>query len=243
MAATGLAPCYLCGTPTSQRCASCSGVGLTTAFCSREHQKKAWPSHKACCGAGAISFDWPAVSAEELAYLNSIAYLDCPIEGGTLAGVVGEPVEEILACLRTRPAYFVPPLYYIVLASCRSAETARWLSQVQPLPDKPFCTVPLLSAQNWASHIYPMLLKMSSGVWSGDVAKKPWWSPLHRHLVQLAIVHHAMIDSSDGTEEERMLKLWYVEMVDELRGFLAGPALRFSPEEVMEATGAFLPAK
>ncbi|GAA5928453.1 hypothetical protein JCM10213_005739 [Rhodosporidiobolus nylandii] len=60
-------PCCVCGTMTANRCSACADQGgFRLFFCSREHQKLIWPSHKRVCGAASNPFLPPALTPDEL---------------------------------------------------------------------------------------------------------------------------------------------------------------------------------
>ncbi|GAA5950570.1 hypothetical protein JCM3765_000534 [Sporobolomyces pararoseus] len=71
---TGCKPpgkCILCGEPSKLKCSKCNAAGLDLMyFCSSEHQKLIWKTHKRVCGSN--PFVWPGLTdaeAEEMATL------------------------------------------------------------------------------------------------------------------------------------------------------------------------------
>ncbi|GAA5909805.1 hypothetical protein JCM6882_002680 [Rhodosporidiobolus microsporus] len=57
--------CCVCGEGTATRCGSCAEAGFDLFFCSKEHQKLIWPSHKRVCGPRSNPFVWPELTQEE----------------------------------------------------------------------------------------------------------------------------------------------------------------------------------
>ncbi|GAA5824673.1 hypothetical protein JCM5353_000799 [Sporobolomyces roseus] len=58
-----LGECVVCGKESSTRCSKCAKGGVEWMyFCSTEHQKLIWNTHKRVCGA---SFSWPALTLKE----------------------------------------------------------------------------------------------------------------------------------------------------------------------------------
>ncbi|BGP21066.1 hypothetical protein JCM10213_007584 [Rhodosporidiobolus nylandii] len=58
--------CAVCGTRTDQRCSGCKGDSPLF-FCSREHQKLLWRTHKVLCGRDPDYFFLPPLNEAELA--------------------------------------------------------------------------------------------------------------------------------------------------------------------------------
>ncbi|BGP47642.1 hypothetical protein JCM10450v2_003507 [Rhodotorula kratochvilovae] len=59
--------CLVCGAATTNVCSNCRKAGIDLHFCSAEHQKLVWSSHKRVCGPGkAILFLFPWFSPEEV---------------------------------------------------------------------------------------------------------------------------------------------------------------------------------
>ncbi|GAA5893848.1 hypothetical protein JCM6882_003110 [Rhodosporidiobolus microsporus] len=64
----GPGACAVCAATTSSRCSAC-GVKF---FCSREHQKLLWPTHKWLCDKEPSTFVFPPLAATELAAVERI---------------------------------------------------------------------------------------------------------------------------------------------------------------------------
>ncbi|GAA5990848.1 hypothetical protein JCM10908_000043 [Rhodotorula pacifica] len=66
--------CFVCGAETTQRCSACAKAGVSVTFCSMEHQKLVWHTHKLVCGPSkAMPFTAPdTMSKDELATLVSL---------------------------------------------------------------------------------------------------------------------------------------------------------------------------
>ncbi|BGP15748.1 hypothetical protein JCM10213_007957 [Rhodosporidiobolus nylandii] len=64
--------CCLCGGETVQRCGSCAKYNLSLFFCSKDHQRLIWPTHKLLCGERSNPARWPALTDQEVAYVQSI---------------------------------------------------------------------------------------------------------------------------------------------------------------------------
>ncbi|GAA5887860.1 hypothetical protein JCM6882_000779 [Rhodosporidiobolus microsporus] len=63
--------CWICGTATRNACGACREAGIVISFCSRAHQKMAWPIHKLVCGPGkAHPFLWPPLSQDKAKVLD-----------------------------------------------------------------------------------------------------------------------------------------------------------------------------
>ncbi|BGP31557.1 hypothetical protein JCM10296v2_003329 [Rhodotorula toruloides] len=76
MASQTTGECLVCGTETKNRCSKCLEAGLDLFFCSPEHQRLVWPTHRSFCGPNA----WPIVprlTKEEANHL--ISTLETPI--------------------------------------------------------------------------------------------------------------------------------------------------------------------
>ncbi|GAA5979644.1 hypothetical protein JCM5350_003791 [Sporobolomyces pararoseus] len=57
--------CVVCGKNTISKCSSCLAAGLDWMyFCSVDHQKLIWKTHKQVCGKK--NFEWPPLSQEEV---------------------------------------------------------------------------------------------------------------------------------------------------------------------------------
>ncbi|GAA5990922.1 hypothetical protein JCM10908_000083 [Rhodotorula pacifica] len=75
MSAQETSTCFVCGKATSQRCSKCWAAGLTVTFCSKEHQKLVWDTHKLVCGPEKASpFTPPELTKMELFVLGTIAH-------------------------------------------------------------------------------------------------------------------------------------------------------------------------
>ncbi|BGP39594.1 hypothetical protein JCM10449v2_003545 [Rhodotorula kratochvilovae] len=57
--------CLVCGENTKNRCSSCAKAGIDLFFCSEEHQKLVWKTHREVCGPAAVDCVAPPLSAEE----------------------------------------------------------------------------------------------------------------------------------------------------------------------------------
>ncbi|BGP31717.1 hypothetical protein JCM10296v2_003491 [Rhodotorula toruloides] len=67
--------CCVCGESTTKRCQACAKSGIDLFFCSPEHQKLVWDSHKQVCGDKANPFTSPPLSAKEAALAKALADL------------------------------------------------------------------------------------------------------------------------------------------------------------------------
>ncbi|GAA6007741.1 hypothetical protein JCM10207_004858 [Rhodosporidiobolus poonsookiae] len=59
--------CCVCGETTTTTCGACLHAGTNLFFCSRDHQKLVWKTHKAVCGARSNPFTLPPLSKDEMA--------------------------------------------------------------------------------------------------------------------------------------------------------------------------------
>ncbi|GAA6062904.1 hypothetical protein JCM10212_004353 [Sporobolomyces blumeae] len=58
--------CVVCGEVTSKRCSACAAHGTDWMFfCSEEHQKLVWRTHRRVCGADSNPFQWPFFTKKE----------------------------------------------------------------------------------------------------------------------------------------------------------------------------------
>ncbi|BGP41232.1 hypothetical protein JCM10449v2_005207 [Rhodotorula kratochvilovae] len=66
--------CSVCDSHNSRRCGSCAAAGFDIFFCSPEHQKLVWKTHREVCGARSSPFMPPGLSPEEDAKLRKTAF-------------------------------------------------------------------------------------------------------------------------------------------------------------------------
>ncbi|GAA5888948.1 hypothetical protein JCM6882_009692 [Rhodosporidiobolus microsporus] len=78
MASNNNGYCCVCGTSTAQRCSACCEAGFDLFFCSREHQKLVYFTHKKVCGKNAKPFRFPPLSPEELHRTKELAFVELP---------------------------------------------------------------------------------------------------------------------------------------------------------------------
>ncbi|GAA6055863.1 hypothetical protein JCM3770_001526 [Rhodotorula araucariae] len=64
--------CAVCDSPSSQRCGPCATAGFDLFFCSPEHQKLVWKTHRQVCGTASSPFLPPDPSAEEDEMLRAV---------------------------------------------------------------------------------------------------------------------------------------------------------------------------
>ncbi|BGP41257.1 hypothetical protein JCM10450v2_005298 [Rhodotorula kratochvilovae] len=64
--------CAVCDSSNSRRCGPCAAAGFDLFFCSPEHQKLVWKTHKQVCGAESNPFMPPDLSAAEDEKLRSV---------------------------------------------------------------------------------------------------------------------------------------------------------------------------
>ncbi|BGO91143.1 hypothetical protein NBRC10512_005763 [Rhodotorula toruloides] len=57
--------CCMCGKETKTRCPRCAAEGIDVFFCSTDHQKLAWSTHKLVCGSKSNPFTLPPLTDEE----------------------------------------------------------------------------------------------------------------------------------------------------------------------------------
>ncbi|GAA6055372.1 hypothetical protein NBRC10513_006313 [Rhodotorula toruloides] len=69
--------CLVCGTDTRNRCSACGKAGIDLFFCSPEHQRLGWPTHRSFCGPNAWPIVFPRLTKEEANHL--ISTLETPI--------------------------------------------------------------------------------------------------------------------------------------------------------------------
>ncbi|GAA5965869.1 hypothetical protein JCM3765_006471 [Sporobolomyces pararoseus] len=75
-----LGQCVVCGKESMKGCSSCKAVGLDWMyFCSVEHQRLIWKSHKLACGKN--PFEYPSLSAKEVEDMWKTRH--DPIKGST----------------------------------------------------------------------------------------------------------------------------------------------------------------
>ncbi|BGO96445.1 hypothetical protein NBRC10513v2_003376 [Rhodotorula toruloides] len=65
MADTTYNTCCMCGKETKTRCPRCAAEGIDVFFCSTDHQKLAWSTHKLVCGSKSNPFTLPPLTDEE----------------------------------------------------------------------------------------------------------------------------------------------------------------------------------
>ncbi|GAA5944314.1 hypothetical protein JCM10213_003222 [Rhodosporidiobolus nylandii] len=73
MTSVATGECAVCGVETDQRCSGCQGDDPLF-FCSREHQKLLWKTHKVLCGHDSDSFFFPPLSEQELATFRCLVH-------------------------------------------------------------------------------------------------------------------------------------------------------------------------
>ncbi|GAA5885778.1 hypothetical protein JCM6882_007561 [Rhodosporidiobolus microsporus] len=115
-------PCCVCGEKTKRRCGACEQHGFNLFFCSREHQKLIWPTHKRFCGPNSSIIDSLTKGAEH------------------------HPVDSDLLLLTVRAFRWArleqdgQPSYDPVECTSRfEFETARLLTTTSEITDHPFC--------------------------------------------------------------------------------------------------------
>ncbi|GAA6042600.1 hypothetical protein JCM8097_003151 [Rhodosporidiobolus ruineniae] len=59
-------PCLACGKEAETRCQACGKAGISLFFCSKEHQRLLWPTHKKVCGARSNPFTLPGLTVAEV---------------------------------------------------------------------------------------------------------------------------------------------------------------------------------
>ncbi|BGP41229.1 hypothetical protein JCM10450v2_005268 [Rhodotorula kratochvilovae] len=64
--------CSVCDSSNSRRCGPCAAAGFDLFFCSPEHQKLVWKTHKQVCGANSSPFMPPDLPPPEEAKLRSL---------------------------------------------------------------------------------------------------------------------------------------------------------------------------
>ncbi|GAA5884104.1 hypothetical protein JCM16303_005919 [Sporobolomyces ruberrimus] len=85
--------CAVCGNSCTTRCSACATNGCDWMFfCSTEHQKLVWHTHKRVCGVNAAPFQWPSFTESEA--MNAKSLLLAEIEfrqsrGEGLGGLLG----------------------------------------------------------------------------------------------------------------------------------------------------------
>ncbi|GAA5849684.1 hypothetical protein JCM8547_000534 [Rhodosporidiobolus lusitaniae] len=256
MTTSNLLPCFVCGKETNSRCPLCSKAGFETSFCSREHQVLVWPTHSKLCGEKANPFRWPLPSPAELEYLKANAKKIDPLTGLSIAGsfsrlLPGVPVERLLNDLSREGSPLPPAIFAPLLTSARSVELGQYEASLtspssgsssSSASPKPLLPLPLLRASNLAFNIYT-LFTSKPGLWSADPTASVWWTPLHARIVQLTTVHDVMVNAAGKDEKLREdTEKWYVEIEQDLRKFLAGPAVGLSEADIQDAVGDFLEA-
>ncbi|GAA5964741.1 hypothetical protein JCM3765_002539, partial [Sporobolomyces pararoseus] len=78
--------CVVCGKAATDRCGDCAANGSKWFyFCSREHQKLVWSTHKRVCGKRSSPFRWPGFSQSELDRISEVS--THPIETQAKEGI------------------------------------------------------------------------------------------------------------------------------------------------------------
>ncbi|GAA6027707.1 hypothetical protein JCM8097_007992 [Rhodosporidiobolus ruineniae] len=71
MASSNTPKCCVCGQPAASRCSSCGKVGVDQFYCSVEHQRLVYPTHKLVCGAKSKPFLHPSLREDERRQLQA----------------------------------------------------------------------------------------------------------------------------------------------------------------------------
>ncbi|GAA5950636.1 hypothetical protein JCM3765_000558 [Sporobolomyces pararoseus] len=91
---SALGQCVVCGKESVKGCSSCKAVGLNWMyFCSVEHQKLIWKSHKFVCGKN--PFEFPPLSAKEVEQIWEARH-DTSLGDRSLSDVLRKTLEFIL---------------------------------------------------------------------------------------------------------------------------------------------------
>ncbi|GAA5859494.1 hypothetical protein JCM8547_006849 [Rhodosporidiobolus lusitaniae] len=69
-------PCCVCGATAQNRCSACGKAGFSLWFCSEEHQKLVWFSHKRLCGKNSNPLTFPLFSKIEAELVLSYVHLE-----------------------------------------------------------------------------------------------------------------------------------------------------------------------
>ncbi|GAA6033003.1 hypothetical protein JCM8097_000093 [Rhodosporidiobolus ruineniae] len=74
--------CCVCGKETTQQCGACGKAGFSLFFCSTEHQKLVWSSHKEVCGPKAKPFHFPPLSQKDAEFAHTPLNTPYMLTGG-----------------------------------------------------------------------------------------------------------------------------------------------------------------
>ncbi|BGO96389.1 hypothetical protein RTBOTA2_002862 [Rhodotorula toruloides] len=136
--------CLVCGGPAANRCSACAKAGIDLFFCSPEHQKLLWPTHKTFCGPGkANPWTWPPLTQEESErFLRNLQTPPGPVQHCEIPPMsmyvyirdhLGLSVKEQKALIRTATKSHAPLPAEEQLATCifRMAEE-QWMLSYDP---------------------------------------------------------------------------------------------------------------
>ncbi|GAA5849812.1 hypothetical protein JCM8547_000570 [Rhodosporidiobolus lusitaniae] len=194
--------CCVCGVPASTRCPTCGGAGLDLFFCSTEHQKLVWKSHKRVCGHP--SFPHPLLTEEEsqLALSARNDKVATPMSAATelsLSNVVRDiipmPDEQVPILIQTVTAGITAPppplpLRNLALASIRSLLPRLRLAH---LPS------PLAASQNRPfDSLAHVMLRRSIQRAGPPVLVEPEWLGEFQHLLLIALVLFEKLHAGEG---------------------------------------------
>ncbi|GAA5848845.1 hypothetical protein JCM5353_004059 [Sporobolomyces roseus] len=244
-----LGECVVCGTRTPTRCSECASNGTKWMyFCSREHQKLIYKTHKRVCGKlGSPSFMWPTFNEKESERYMHLGYLRTPYLGvghETFDEAVMSKVIWPLQCnygtlvqLLKRPYDGVfDEARFIGLAVLRLlAHSVRWVKQGSD--GVPYHNL----EEKWMFELigeeidaYELMLSEFATAWpslSIVYRKSEWWSPLmHRSIIFYDLKAKAQ-NSKGGGENSTELLGYLIHTTRELLKLLRGVVAKSHPQE------------
>ncbi|GAA5854143.1 hypothetical protein JCM5353_000664 [Sporobolomyces roseus] len=242
-----LGDCVVCGTRTPTRCSECASNGTKWMyFCSREHQKLIYKTHKRVCGKRSSPLRWPELTEKEAKrYLELGSVLDPDSSGKTFAEMATPyklPSRTYAEGYKNLVDFAHEPYgirgegwdiaKFQNLAMLRSQVHAFKSSRIDNVdmdtvvPSKEFDDMFDDAAE---VDTFDLLLNSVDAGWP-ELCTKPfdaaWWEPLmHRCIIAFTFLAIRM-SGAPNTEEE--------ELEEEARNKRNSPFLRYTYSEVMK---------
>ncbi|GAA5975931.1 hypothetical protein JCM5350_000782 [Sporobolomyces pararoseus] len=217
-------PCVVCGKLSTDRCGDCAANGSKWFyFCSRDHQKLVWSTHKRVCGKRSSPFRWPGFSQSELDRILEIS--QHPIytqaqEGKSLLDKMDEYIRlasgskgpndveaRKKALLSIFEKYKEQPGGNSIPSDRDSRKivdyrnilytTVGWSTVLNPTSSSPRAG-PIALKDNVFNYSIGVQLDLVDGLPNDQ--QKSWWTPLqHRYLLYLTVLQKFMKDPSPGS--------------------------------------------
>ncbi|BGP39476.1 hypothetical protein JCM10449v2_003426 [Rhodotorula kratochvilovae] len=225
MASQELEKCLVCGKETTIRCSACQKAGIDLFFCSKEHQKLVWSTHKPFCGLEqADPFLFPPLSEEERGILLARPDYEPAIGGRSavyvcksMLGLERAKLPAVLDTISQRSIVQASAGSQRVLGAMRLIIFDHKRMEGGGDVDRTIAITPMLFAST--------TVHLSVGHYAPTPA---WLTPLCRRL----ILHYAVRFSGSRGSPQSMTpsSTIYERSLAELRSFVTSVVARDNPE-------------